>query len=471
MTTDYAAPMTLDRSDASATAALYRAAIGPVQLDYYLKTFTRFDATGKVGPCWNWGAALVTLNWMAFHRLWGPALVYVGASVAAILLLFGILPLLYPLSHAGLWTMQALILSVAVAVPGAFGNAWLYAACSKAMDDAYSTSATQEEACALLRRRAVGRQRLGGLAAGNATLIAAVATIVLSWPGVGSLPLNSNRMEQARMQPASLPTAAAPEPAPAPVTAATTAASAPRMDAIDSAATAPASDSVSAQAAAAGVTSRSSQGLVQMPAPIASTAPAANAMATAARAKAAAAEQRAAAQEEQDRAIAKQKSDSALAAAAAQRAAALASRRAAQEEQASRIAAKEIAVRKAAQDEQLSRIAAKEEIASRKAQTAKAAKAAQTAKAATVAKAAAPVSAAGADQYLVNVGVFADTNNARNAYTKLRDAGLPAQSMPVTTPKGERTRVRVGPFESRAEADTAADKIRALSLEAMVFKP
>ena len=479
MNTNQAAPLTLDRSDVSATLELYRAALGPIQVDDYLKTFTRFDAAGKVSPSWNWGAALLTLNWMAFRRLWGPALAYVGASTAACLLLFGILPLVYPMSHAGLWTMLALTVLVAVAVPGAFGNAWLYAACNKAMNAAYSASATQEEACALLRKSAVGRPRLGGLAAGNVALLAAVTAIVLSWPSVGSLPLNSSRMEQARMQAPSIVTAAASEPAAAP----TAAASAPTMQpvAIASAASAPlatASAAASASVAAASqpTASRSSQGLLQMPAPIAAAAPISPAAPAAPIATAADNAAKA-------KAAAKQKSDSALAAAAEQQAAALASRRAAQDELASRRAAKEIAVRKAVQEETASRIAAKEEQVSRKAQAAKAAKAepatqttdaAKAAKATTVAKVikpAAPASAAGAESYLINVGLFADANNARNAYTKLMDAGLPAQSLPFSTSKGQRTRVRVGPFESRAEADTAADKIHALALDAVVFKP
>ena len=450
MNTKRAASMTLDRSDASATVELYRAALGPVQVDYYLKVFTRFDAAGKVSPGWNWGAALVTLNWMAFYRLWGHALAYVGASTAACLLLFGILPLLYPMSHGGLWTLLVLNALVAVAVPGAFGNAWLYAACNKTMDAAYSASATQEDACALLRRNAVGRHRLGGLAAGNLALFAAAATIVLSWPRVGSLPLNTNRMEQARMQPATLATAQASEPVPA---LATTAAIAPHSEPsaataaapIAGPASAPKSAPASARVAAASQPaggSRSSQGLVQMPAPSVSAQPTASAPSVTAADNAAKA-----------KLSAKQKSDSALAAATEQHAAALAARKAA---------------------EQISRMAAQAEQATRTVDAADAAKAVKTAKATTVAKVAKPAaaaSAAGSEQYVVNVGVFADANNARNAYTKLMDAGLPAQSQTFTTAKGERTRVRVGSFESRAEADTAADKIRALAFDAVVSKP
>jgi cell division septation protein DedD len=75
------------------------------------------------------------------------------------------------------------------------------------------------------------------------------------------------------------------------------------------------------------------------------------------------------------------------------------------------------------------------------------------------------------DIFLINVGLFADANNARNAMAKLQDAGLPAQSQPIRSAKGARTRVRVGPFETRVEAERVAEKIRSLQLEALVFKP
>jgi cell division protein FtsN len=73
-------------------------------------------------------------------------------------------------------------------------------------------------------------------------------------------------------------------------------------------------------------------------------------------------------------------------------------------------------------------------------------------------------------KFLINVGLFADDNNARNALVKLQDAGLPAVSQEIKSSKGKRTRVRVGPFETQSEADQAAERIRALQLEAVVFK-
>jgi cell division septation protein DedD len=74
-------------------------------------------------------------------------------------------------------------------------------------------------------------------------------------------------------------------------------------------------------------------------------------------------------------------------------------------------------------------------------------------------------------RYFVNVGLFADDNNALNATVKLTDAGLAAFKQELETKKGKRTRVRVGPFDSAAEAEKAVEKIHALGLDAIVFKP
>ena len=73
--------------------------------------------------------------------------------------------------------------------------------------------------------------------------------------------------------------------------------------------------------------------------------------------------------------------------------------------------------------------------------------------------------------YGINVGLFADEGNARRAHERLKQAGLPATAQVVATPQGARTRVRVGPFAQRAAADEAAQRIRALGLEAVVFRP
>ena len=81
-----------------------------------------------------------------------------------------------------------------------------------------------------------------------------------------------------------------------------------------------------------------------------------------------------------------------------------------------------------------------------------------------------PIAQAAARGYGINVGLFADPANAQRTLARIRQAGLPARSDTVSLERGNRTRVRAGPFASRAEADQAARRIRALGLEAQVFR-
>lgn len=72
-----------------------------------------------------------------------------------------------------------------------------------------------------------------------------------------------------------------------------------------------------------------------------------------------------------------------------------------------------------------------------------------------------------AGKYTVQVGAFADAEKARDVRRKLEHAGLKTHLQTVEGKDGKRsTRVRVGPFESRAEADKAAAHVRKLDLPA-----
>lgn len=73
--------------------------------------------------------------------------------------------------------------------------------------------------------------------------------------------------------------------------------------------------------------------------------------------------------------------------------------------------------------------------------------------------------------FYINVGLFAVPSNANNASQKLADAQLPVFTQDLhTKKKGKLTRVRVGPFSNRDLAETAATKIHALQLDAIVFQ-
>lgn len=73
--------------------------------------------------------------------------------------------------------------------------------------------------------------------------------------------------------------------------------------------------------------------------------------------------------------------------------------------------------------------------------------------------------------YYINVGLFAVPANGQKAFKTLEQAGMPVFSDGVVSKtKGALTRVRVGPYPKRADADAAAKKIRSLKLDAVVFK-
>ena len=72
--------------------------------------------------------------------------------------------------------------------------------------------------------------------------------------------------------------------------------------------------------------------------------------------------------------------------------------------------------------------------------------------------------------YYINAGLFAVSSNGRNAYKILEDAGLPVFSDVVKSKNRTLTRVRVGPYATRAQADAATAKIHGLKLAAIVFK-
>lgn len=74
-----------------------------------------------------------------------------------------------------------------------------------------------------------------------------------------------------------------------------------------------------------------------------------------------------------------------------------------------------------------------------------------------------------AQRFVVQVGAFADEAKSREVRTKLEKAGFKTYTHVADTKEGKRTRVRVGPFASRDEADKAASKIKQLQLQPQVL--
>jgi DedD protein len=71
-----------------------------------------------------------------------------------------------------------------------------------------------------------------------------------------------------------------------------------------------------------------------------------------------------------------------------------------------------------------------------------------------------------AGRFVVQVGAFSDTTRAHEVRLKLEHAGLKTYTQVAETKDGRKTRVRVGPFATKAEADKAAAKIKKLGLPA-----
>ena len=438
--------MSLDSPSDNAMTALSRLALGPVNTDYYLAVFERFDSTGRTTTTWNWAACLATLNWMVFRQLWGAALVYVAAAEGLALIVFGIgrsflnWPPGVELGVLGAFAV------LAFAVPGLYGNAILYADIRKRIARALAASRTVPEACALLEKQASSRKRLQMVVLANGVLGVAALIAYLVWSPSDTKPL-----------------ALEPAVTVAQATAAATAASA----------TAPAA-SAQARPQAAGQFASTAAPMPEAapePAPVAESrpdpAPASTPAPAAAAAKASAAP-KASASTAPPATVTPPPAEPAPPARPASA-------------PASKAAASASAPAKTATPAASARASATTSPAASAASTPAPRREAAASRASAATKPKAPASAtAAADKplptvgaaagYYINVGLFAEEANARKTQARLLNEGLPAFRQELDGAKGRRIRVRVGPYDSRAQADAAAESIRAMALDAVVFK-
>lgn len=205
----------------SATTALYRAALGPVNTAHYLAVFERFDEAGRASPVWNPAAGLLTLNWLVFRQLWGSALVYLAcAQGLALLVLWAARRFLHwPPSVE--WGVLLTLLLLSIAIPGAYGNALLHADTRRRMTRAVREARTVREACAALEKQSSSKRRLAALALVNLLLAGALAS---AWLGGGfkpGLPAPAATLVESPIEaPVAPPAPAAPAAEPEPVAAA-----------------------------------------------------------------------------------------------------------------------------------------------------------------------------------------------------------------------------------------------------------
>lgn len=497
--------MSLDSPSDNAMTALYRVALGPVNKDYYLPVFAHFDDTGRTTTSWNWAASLCTLNWMVFRQMWSALLVYVAAAEGLALLVFGFGRQFLDWPQGVVFGVLAAFVVLAFAVPGLYGNAILHADTRRRIARALAASRTVPEACALLDQRASSRKRLQMLVAANVAIAVVALAAYLALPREGFQTSTDTTMAPSvtvaqAASAAAVASAAGVASAPATQTTATAMAEPPAPEKAAPAPTAataasePATQSAAVPtpaAASAPLVAASSARVTRAtpPAVTAAAAPPASAptITTASTPPAAPGGEAPAAAD-------KAKDDPPRTAAAAknEKSASLTAKAETPASKPAAPAAKAEKAEKAAKtDTAASKPAPTTERPSRTppATTATAASASVTASpapasAASAAQATASTSASTASEpassippavgstggYYINVGLFADEANARKAQARLLNEGLPAFRQELNKAKGRRIRVRVGPYESRAQADTAAQAIRALDLEAVVFR-
>lgn len=96
-------------------------------------------------------------------------------------------------------------------------------------------------------------------------------------------------------------------------------------------------------------------------------------------------------------------------------------------------------------------------------------RAADAARARALLDAAASTPAAAAGRFVVQVGAYTDAAMLREARAKVEKLGLKTYTQVIENDAGKRTRLRLGPYATRAEADAAAAKVKHSGLPANVI--
>lgn len=81
-----------------------------------------------------------------------------------------------------------------------------------------------------------------------------------------------------------------------------------------------------------------------------------------------------------------------------------------------------------------------------------------------------PPAKASAGRFVIQVGAFSDPSKVRDVRSKLEQAGVKTYTQVVERDGKSTTRIRVGPFDTREEADKVAARIRKLDLPVSFLK-
>lgn len=458
------------------TAELYRAAIGPRGQDYYLRQFTRFDAAGKTGASWHWAAYWSTLNWLIYRKMWGQALAYLAAVLGMALLVFGVGKLLFSYSDTTGLLLFLAFLTAAFVVPGLYANAWYYNFCNEKISAALRATQEVKDACELLAAQASSNKRFLGQASANVALMALLAGAVVllfnpaqdfmqfaqGGPAKPSTPVMPEMA--AGTQPVLAPTSMAPPAQPsAPALPAVTA-EPPKSEASKS--------EVSKSEAPPAVVPEELAGLT-------SDAKIENYLARMAEKAAVPSDEKTAgktAEKAVDKTDAKgARTPEAKVAQKTEASPAATAKAARASEPVRPAAAKAVQLAAASTDKQVAPKAAPAKAAKADAPKTDAAAPAQKAGAdaapASTDKPKASTKASKAKKsWYVQAGAFAQEGNAQNVRLRIEAAGLETSTAPYETQAGRLIRVRVGPFQAKADAEKAALQVKALDLPAVLFK-
>lgn len=77
----------------------------------------------------------------------------------------------------------------------------------------------------------------------------------------------------------------------------------------------------------------------------------------------------------------------------------------------------------------------------------------------------------GQGRFVIQVGAYSDPVALREARARVERLGLSTYTQVIDTEAGRRTRVRVGPFETREQADSAAARLKLAGLPAYILTP
>lgn len=407
--------------------SLYRLKVGTVNAAYYQGVFERFETLGKVAPMWNHGAGFCTLAWLLLRQLWRPAAIY-SALLAVCGLIWWSLHGSVPLAiEAAVVIAMALVLTI---VPGFMGNALYYESVRSQTMQTLGEARNLSQAQLKLQENAVTKDRFHTIAGLQALVSAALLGLVahhLDW--------------QAMRQPAPVAAVSGPPTLNIPSVAQVQSANS-ELQAFTPDTPLPAQPEAPAQGPAASAAAA--------PSPAPTTAPEdPNALSIVQLAQSIPA---AASSDTTTTGIAAAGA-AAVAATAANATAAPAARQ---------------RPTPSARDKAAPAAPATKTAAVSKTPIKTAVNAATPGK--NSAAAPTPRHALQPGKFYLNAGVYAQASNVNSAVRRLNSANLNVLQHTVSSNKGDLTRLRVGPFDTRAQAEAAAVKAKLMQFDVSIYQ-